>query len=440
MPTTTETDSRLKAITVTGKGLSTQLREACSSASLSLGVDKVTQMNLTFADTADLSIFRSGVLSSGSSVRYGDWYLVSDGLSVEAGDAGPVLTIDAPSKFVTALRKQTGAYSWGNVDVAAWVAAVARSVGMSATVQPGLGMKTILRTKPESGSEAESTWDVLTTLARELGVWLFEYGSRLIFAKPSWLVGSSWAHKTWALRWDSWGSYTEGMTGMPVYGDDPGAELRESLSFGLISTDADTARPGDMVQLTGKGVGSMGGTWIIKGVDFPLDNAGAVTVSCQRPVDPKVEPKRAATAATGTTTLGGGSASSGVSAAADRFVAKYNGVAIDHDGGFGAQCVDLTQRYASELFGVRISGNGNQWFANGAASGKFTQVSKDAKPVKGDIACWGTFYGGGYGHVALVLADGGGSLSVFTQNPGPCHKDTLSKQGLQGYLRPKAVS
>ncbi|QIN94349.1 minor tail protein [Arthrobacter phage Abba] len=440
MPTTIETDSRLKAITVTGKGLSAELRDACSAASLSLGVDKVTQMSLSFADTHDLSIFRSGVLSSGSSVRYGDWYLVSDGLSVDPGDTGPVLSVDAPSKFVTALRKQTGAYSWGNVDVAAWVAAVARSVGMSSTVQPGLGSRTILRTKPESGSEAESTWDVLTALARELGTWLFEYGSRLVFAKPSWLVGSSWAHKTWALKWEEWGTYSAGMTGMPSYKDDPGAELRESLTFELVSPDADTARPGDMVTLGGRGVGGMGGVWIVKGVDFPLDNAGAVKLDCQRPVDPKIEPKRAATAASGTSTLGGGKASSGVSAAVDRFVGKYNGVAVDADGGFGAQCVDLARQYAKELFGVSISGNGNQWFANGAASGKFTQISASSKPQKGDLACWGTFYGGGYGHVALVLADGGGSLSVFTQNPGPCHKDTLSKQGLQGYLRPKAVS
>jgi surface antigen len=93
--------------------------------------------------------------------------------------------------------------------------------------------------------------------------------------------------------------------------------------------------------------------------------------------------------------------------------------------------------YASEMFGVRINGNGNQWFANGAASGAFTQVSKDATPQKGDVACWGTFYGGGYGHVAIVIANNGGSLRVLTQNPGAVHQDTLQKTGLQGYLRPK---
>jgi surface antigen len=94
-------------------------------------------------------------------------------------------------------------------------------------------------------------------------------------------------------------------------------------------------------------------------------------------------------------------------------------------------------QYAAEVFGVTVNGNGNQWYANGAASGAFTQVGAGAAPQKGDIACWGTFYGGGFGHVAIVIADNGGSLQVLTQNPGGVHVDTLSKQGLQGYLRPK---
>jgi surface antigen len=118
-------------------------------------------------------------------------------------------------------------------------------------------------------------------------------------------------------------------------------------------------------------------------------------------------------------------------------MAKYNGRAIDRDGAYGAQCVDLTMQYAAEVFGVTVNGNGNQWYANGAASGAFTQVGAGAAPQKGDIACWGTFYGGGFGHVAIVIADNGGSLQVLTQNPGGVHVDTLSKQGLQGYLRPK---
>jgi hypothetical protein len=447
---TTLDGSRLKTITVSGSNISAQLTEACVGASLSLAVNKVTEMSLTFQDSMDLALFNSKLFTAGASIRYGDWFLTCDGLKLESGSAGPTVAVKAPSKFVTGLRGQTGEKSWGDVPLTSWVAGVAESVGMTHLVQPGLGTKSIIRQAPEDGSNAESTWEVLTQQAKETGVWMFEYGSTLVFAKPSYLVAATWPRRTWDLKWDSYGEHHEGLAGMPAYSDNPGAELREDLTLSLLSPDADQARPGDALNLTGRAVGPMGGTWIINAVDFPLHIAGTVALKCQRPIDPKVEPPRAeaaakstsaapASAKANTTPSGGPSAPivGGVAGAVDRFVAKYNGVAIDHDGAFGAQCVDLAARYSKELYGVNINGNGNQWFANGAASGAYSQVSASATAAKGDLACWGSFYGGGYGHVSLVLADAGGSLKSFTQNPGPCNITTLSKQGLQGYLRPK---
>lgn len=434
---TTLDKARLKNITVSGSSLSASLTTACVSASLSLAVDKVTEMGLTFQDSHDLDLFRSRLFKAGATVRYGDWYLTAGPLTLDANTVGPIVQIKAPSKFVTALRGQTGAKSWGNVPLTSWVIGVAESVGLNHLVQPGLGSKTILRQAAQDGGKAESSWDVLTQQARESGVWLFEYGSTLVFAKPSYLVKAVWPRRRWDLKWDSWADYSDGMAGMPRYDDDPDAELRESLTVRLTSADADMARPGDALTLTGASVGPMGGEWIINAVDFPMTIAAPVTLSCQRVIDPKVEPPRSETTATTAAPAGSGTATAGVAGAFDRFAAKYRGQVIDHDGAFGGQCVDLTMRYASEVFGVRVNGNGNQWFANGANSGAFAQISKDATPQKGDIACWGAFYGGGYGHVAIVISDSGGSLRVLTQNPGAVHDDTLSKQGLQGYLRPK---
>jgi surface antigen len=435
---TTLDGARLKNLTVSGSSLSANLTAACVRASLSIAADKVTEMGLTFQDSFDLQLFRSKLFDAGATVRYGDWFLTTDGLTLDTAETGPVVQITAPSKFVTALRKQTGAKSWGAVPLTSWVQGIAASVGMSHLVQPGLGVKTIARQAPQSGSEAESTWDVLTQQAREAGVWLFEYGSTLVFAKPSYLVKAVWPRRTWELTWNTFTDYSPGMTGMPKYGNDPSAELRESLTVDLVSADADQARPGDALVLAGRNVGGMGGVWIIKGVDFPLHRAAPVKVTCQRPIDPKVEPPRSASTGTaGAPAAAGAPAVAGVAGGFDQFMAKYNGRAIDRDGAFGAQCVDLTMQYAAEVFGVTVRGNGNQWYANGAASGAFTQVGAGAAPQKGDIACWGTFYGGGYGHVAIVIADNGGSIKVLTQNPGGVHVDTLSKQGLQGYLRPK---
>lgn len=446
---TTLDGARLKAVTVSGTNISASLADLCVGASLSVAVDKVTEMGLTFQDSLDLQLFNSKLFSPGASVRYGDWFLTCDGLTLSPGSAGPQVKINAPSKFVTQLRgpEHQGAKSWGDTPLTSWVISVAESVGMSHMVQPGLGVKSIARTAPEDGQQAESTWDVLAQQAKETGVWLFEYGSTLVFAKPSYLVQATWSRRVWGLRWDNWKDYSDGMAGMPAYADDPSAELRESMTVKLVSPDADQCRPGDAVELTGRAVGAMGGVWIVKSVDFPLHVAGAVTVSCQRPIDPKVEPPRESTSTSSTSGSAtaaksgssGGSASSGLQGAVDRFFKKYNGVAIDADGAYGAQCVDLTRRYATEVFGAPgIMGNGKDWYSSGANSGFFKQVSANSQPQVGDIACWGAAMGGGYGHVAIVLSEdwGNGALLCMSQNPGPAHQMTITKSGLMGFLRP----
>lgn len=435
---TTMNEARLQRITVSGRGISASLTKNCVGASLSLAVDKVTEMDLTFQDTPDLQLFGSQLFNAGATIKYGGWTMTSGALTLDTNAAGPVVNVKAPSKFVTALRAQTGAKSWGTVTLSEWVMSVAESVGMAHLVQPRFGNRTIVRQAPTDGGKAESTWDVLTQQAREMGVWLFEYGSMLVFAKPSYLVNAVWPRRVWDMTWNDFFDYSEGMVGMPKYTNDPDAELRETLVVRLSSVDADQARPGDALILRGTHAVIMGGEWIINAVDFPMTAAGVVTLTCQRPIDPKAEPPRSATTATtGAPAAAGGPAVAGVAGGFDQFMAKYNGRAIDRDGAYGAQCVDLTMQYAAEVFGVTVNGNGNQWYANGAASGAFTQVGAGAAPQKGDIACWGTFYGGGFGHVAIVIADNGGSLQVLTQNPGGVHVDTLSKQGLQGYLRPK---
>ena len=42
-------------------------------------------------------------------------------------------------------------------------------------------------------------------------------------------------------------------------------------------------------------------------------------------------------------------------------------------------------------------------------------------------------------HVAIVIADQGANLLCLTQNPGATRQSALTKTGLIGYLRPKAV-
>ena len=427
---------KLQTIRVTGKGLEADLVDSCTKASFSSSYDAVTEMSLTFLDSLDLQIFRSGVLTSGATIAYGGWSMIARTQELKSGSAGPELTVKAPSLFVERLRAQVGEKAWGRVDVSAWVMEVAESVGLKHIVQPGLGQQTLVRAKPE-GDSRESSWDVLTSAATAAGVWLFEYGNVLVFARPSWLIASPWARRNWDFYWDDWANYADSMAGMPGYTIDPNSNPAETLTLNLVAPDADEARPGDGVYLSGNSVGQMAGQWIVTGVGFPFTVAGVVTLSCVRPVDPTIPPEPVA-AEKKDTTSGGKKSTEQANTAVDSYVQSVNGTTVDVDGAHGGQCVDLTADYAMKVCGAgNIFGNGMDWYNNGTALASFTQVPAGSPAQKGDVACWGPSWGDGLGHVAIVLEDLGGSLKTLTQNPGPANITNLGKNGLMGYLRPK---
>ncbi|WP_427017877.1 CHAP domain-containing protein [Pseudarthrobacter sp. P1] len=435
MATTLE-GSRLLGVKVIGESLSADLVESCAAASLSASTSQVTELAFSFNDDPDLRVFRSGMLSQGATVTYGGWVGTVQDVGVRPGPLGPVMEVKAPSKYVTALRAQTGAANWGTADVSAWVGDRATEAGMDTIIQPGLGSKLIVRAKPD-GQTSDSTWDVITALATEVGCWVFEYGSILVFAKPSWLVQRP-GQRYWSLVWSSWDNYSAGLAGMPVYSNRGSSAPRETITFRLVSADADTIRPGDPVILSGTGAGPMRGTWIATAVGFPLHRAGEVRVDCVRPLDPAPQPKDTpAPAASAGSAAASGGAPAGLAAAVDRYVNTVNGQTVDIDGANGGQCVDLVAHYTLQAIGGgNVFGNGKDWYTSPTALASYTQISASAPAQKGDVACWGPAWGGGYGHVAIVLEDLGGSLKTLSQNPGPAHIMTLGKDGLQGYLRP----
>lgn len=80
--------------------------------------------------------------------------------------------------------------------------------------------------------------------------------------------------------------------------------------------------------------------------------------------------------------------------------------------GYGYQCFDLANEYWNKLFGLSLKGVGAKDIPN---SNNFKGIAKvynntpsfKAKP--GDLVIFNSSYGGGYGHVAIVLngnADG----------------------------------
>lgn len=117
---------------------------------------------------------------------------------------------------------------------------------------------------------------------------------------------------------------------------------------------------------------------------------------------------------------------------------KYEGKPIDEDGVYGAQCVDLVNRYAREVHGEKYSrGNGKDKALNFARDYGWKFVGPNETAQAGDVISWGTSWGGGYGHTAVVLEDKGSYIRGFDQNPNAPRIRDIRKIDVVGYARPK---
>ncbi len=136
-------------------------------------------------------------------------------------------------------------------------------------------------------------------------------------------------------------------------------------------------------------------------------------------------------------------AAASLGADVDAFVGKYNGKSVDYDGMYGYQCVDLFNFYNRDVAGggfIPVSYAYQLWSAS-ASNTNYDHIGAGAPAFKGDVAIYNSSLpgSGGAGHVAIVLGDLGGNLSVFHQNWGGAyaHTQTISKNHLLGYLRPR---
>lgn len=127
---------------------------------------------------------------------------------------------------------------------------------------------------------------------------------------------------------------------------------------------------------------------------------------------------------------------------ADEFYNKYKGKAIDTDGGYGVQCVDLFKQFTKDMWNIY-----NYNCTNGWASGlwiyrkdkpyyeKFIEVSLD-EVQNGDWIFWNNGSKScPNSHVAMSY-----NGSFFGQNQNGKHAASLAKystDGVLGVLRPK---
>ena len=279
--------NRLESVRLNGSGLSGSLIEACASAQVSASMSSVTELRFTFYDDHNLSLFRSGLFQDGHTVSFAHWRgRIKGGAKVKAAKGGPQIEVTAPSLFVEKLKAQTGARNWGSTLVTSWLRAQCESVGILHDIENWIGTHEISREKPD-GDRAESTWDVMTATAKEMGCWIFEHSSRLIVGKPSWVATRP--ERSIAiidLRWSAWSDYSPALLRLPEF--TPGPRDEQRLKVRITGRNAHMTCPGDVVNLSGRLNGgtselNANGRWVVSDVKIPLTVSDATELTCIRP-------------------------------------------------------------------------------------------------------------------------------------------------------------
>ena len=129
------------------------------------------------------------------------------------------------------------------------------------------------------------------------------------------------------------------------------------------------------------------------------------------------------------------------------FVKKYDGVKIDFDGVYDAQCVDLFRKYCDEYYKIehtgscQTSGGAKDLFLDYSAmplEQKYFKKITSKKFIPEDVLVWNSTDKNPYGHVAIYLAELNDSYIVFEQDgikKTGCKINIRGGEGLLGALR-----
>jgi len=285
---------RIAEIAVQGKKLTASVHKSLVSAALEYSNDKVTELSIEVQDDPSSSWWAQDLFAPEGTITFLDWRFQIGPVKDGPGKAGPVVTLKAPSKYVEAIRKSENPGP-GQVEVSTFASEVIRKAGAIPLVQPGLGDRTIEAVETESDTtpsgkprKQPNDWDHLSKLREQVGAWLFEYGSSIVLAKPTYIKDQNWITR-WEVRWDSLDSHSPELLEKPTYEHDPSKEPHEaeSLRLKLYASDIDQVRTGDLVTLTGKGVGRAAGEWLVAKGRLPMTSpADVLELTLARPIDP----------------------------------------------------------------------------------------------------------------------------------------------------------
>ena len=264
-------------LSLLGRDVGASVMQLIDSVRLDAGTESVAQLTLVSHDP-ELAIAKSALANIGSTVKWQFGGLTSywDISTVDVAAASSQVTIAARSILAKRLRRRVKVRSSRNVSPSTWVKATVQGAGGTAIVQ-----KSNKRGEISQG-DAVTEWDMLASLASDLGWSWCEFGGVVLFGSRHW----AWAGGAKTPLWDvTWGDSprTDALdVTMSQTSDDPDNEAVGTIV--LPWNRGVQMVPWHCIQLSG--LGRWDGVYLVEQVTASTDGISAVEVQVAVPSKP----------------------------------------------------------------------------------------------------------------------------------------------------------
>jgi hypothetical protein len=264
-------------LSLIGKDLTASVAQLIDSVRLDASEGTVAQLTLVSHDP-DLALSKSVLADIGTTVRWQFGGLTSlwDISTVDVSAADALVTIAARSTLAKRLRRRVKVRSARDVSPSQWVRRVVEGAGGNAVVQKSNRKGEIAQ------GDGVTEWDMITSLADDLGWSWVEYGGVVLFGSRHWAWSGGPKRPLWMVTW----------------GDSPRTDALD-INVSQTSDDPDNVAVGSVVLpwnrgmmlqpwdcLEVSGLGRWDGVYLVESVTATTDGISAVEVQVAMPQAP----------------------------------------------------------------------------------------------------------------------------------------------------------
>ncbi len=260
-----------------GRREKASVEQVVDEVRLDCGTESVAQLTLASHDP-DLKLARSALADIGTTVqwRLGEASSLWDISTVDVAAADALVTVAARSLLAKRLRRRVTVRSARKVSPSVWVRRIVQGAGGDAVVQKSSSRGEI------SQGDGVSEWDMLASLASDLGWSWVEYGGVVYFGSRHWAWSGGPKLPHWEITWGR-DERTDALdVTMSQTSDDTDNDAVGSVSLpwwpGVLM------RPWHTIDLSG--LGRWNGVYLIEQVTAGTDGISAVEVQVTQPRKP----------------------------------------------------------------------------------------------------------------------------------------------------------